>query len=162
MRYLISLFVVFALLISLSAQNKTEVKVPEKVKAAFAKNYPDVKEVKWKEGKSDFRAEFKKDDKEMAVIYDAKGNLKKTKSEISKSDLPKGVEDFVAKDYKDWTIAKTSKIEDAKGDMTYEVRITKDKMEKNLMFDKEGKEIEKKQMKEEKMEMKMKEKEKTK
>lgn len=159
MKYLVSLFVVFALVISLSAQNKMEVKVPEKVKAAFAKNYSDVKEVKWvKEGKSEFKAEFKKDDKEMAIIYDGKGNLKKTKSEISKSDLPKGVEDFVAKDYKDWTITKTSKIEDAKGDITYEARIVKGKMDKNLMFNKEGKEIGKKEMKEEKMEMKEKEK----
>jgi hypothetical protein len=149
MKKLILLFVAFALVISLSAQNKSEVKVTEKAKATFAKLYPDVKDVKWVEvSKSEFKAEFKKDSKAMATFIDAEGNLIKTKSEISKSVLPKGVEEFVAKNYKEWAITKTAKVVDAKGVVTFETQITKEQMKENLMFTKDGKYIEKKEMKE--------------
>ena len=145
MKKLILLFVAFALVISLSAQNKSEVKVNEKIKATFAKLYPDVKEVKWVEvSKSEFKAEFKKDSKAMVTFIDAEGKLIKTKSEISKSELPKVVEEFVAKNYKDWTITKTAKVVDAKDVVTFETQITKEQMKENLMFTKDGKYIEQK------------------
>ncbi len=151
MKKSILLFVVFALAISLSAQNKSEVKVTEKVKATFAKLYSDIKEVKWvKEGKNEFKAEFKQDSKEVSLIIDAEGNLKKTKSEISKSELPIGVEELIAKNHKEWAITKTAKIVDAKGNITFEAQITKDKMNKHLMFTKDGKQIVKNESKEEK------------
>ena len=165
MRSLILLFFTFALVISLSAQNKSEVKVTEKAKATFAKLYPDVKEVKWVEvSKSEFKAEFKKDSKAMASFIDAEGNLIKTKSEISKSELPKGVEEYIAKNYQGWAITKAAKIVDAKGDITFGTQITKDQKKENLKFTKDGKYIEqkKKEMKEQKPKEKKEEKPKTK
>lgn len=151
MKKSILLFVVFALAISLSAQDKSEVKVTEKAKATFAKIYSDIKEVKWvQEGKNEFKAEFKQDGKEVSTIIDAEGNLKKTKSEISTSELPIGVEELIANNHKEWAITKTAKIVDAKGNITFETQITKDKMNKNLMFTKDGKQIVKIESKEEK------------
>lgn len=149
MKKSILFFVVFTLTISLSAQNKNDVKVTEKARATFIKLHPTVKDVKWsKEGKDEFEAEFKQNDKAISVVIDENGNYKETESEISKSDLPKGVEESVAKSHSGWTITETAKIVDAKGNTTFEVQITKAKVNKDLIFTKEGKPITKEEMNE--------------
>lgn len=156
MKKSILFFVIFALVISVSAQNKKEVMVTEKAKATFAKLYPNVKEVKWgKEGKDEFEAEFKLDGKAISLVIDAEGNLKETETEIAKTELPKGVDEFVANNHKGWTITEAAKIVDAKGNITFEAQITngKNKLEqKDLMFTKDGKPIKKKESKSEKEE----------
>jgi hypothetical protein len=151
MKKSILLFFVFSLAISLPAQDTSKVKVTEKAKATFAKLYSDVKEVKWvKKDKNEFKAEFKQDGKAISLLIDAEGNLKKTRSEISKSELPIGVEEFVAKNHNGWTITRSTKITGAKGNITFEAQITKDKMKKHLLFTKDGKHIIKKVLKEKK------------
>lgn len=151
MKKSILLLVVLAFAVSISAQNKKEVKVTEKAKACFAKNYPNVKDVKWgKEGKDEFEAEFKLNGTAISVVIDAEGNLKETETEIAKSELPKGVEEFVAKNHKGWSITEAAKIVDTKGNVTFEAQISKDKLNKDLMFTKEGKPVVKKESKSEK------------
>ncbi len=140
MKKSILLFVVFALVISTSAQNKKEVKVSEKAKATFAKLYPNVKEVKWgKEDKDEFEVEFKFEGKAISLVIDAEGNLKETETDIAKSELPKGIEEFVAKNHNGWNITEAAKIVDAKGNTTFEAQISKGKEKKDLMFTKDGK-----------------------
>lgn len=149
MKKTIMFFIVFALVVSVTAQNKKEVTVTEKAKATFAKLYPNVKEVKWgKEGKDEFEAEFKENGTAISLVIDAKGNLKETETDITKSELPKGVDEFVAKNHKGWSITEAAKIVDAKGIITFEAQITKDKKKKDLMFTKEGKPVIKKESKE--------------
>ncbi|MBI5809134.1 MAG: hypothetical protein HZA74_12110 [Ignavibacteriales bacterium] len=158
MKKSILFFTIFALVISVSAQNKKEVQVSEKAKATFAKLYPNVKEVKWgKEGKDEFEAEFKQNGTTISVVIDADGNLKETETEISKTELPKGVEEFIKLNHKGWTIAEAAKIVDSKGNTTFEAEISKDKMKKDLMFTKDGKPIVKKEIKTEKEEKEEKE-----
>lgn len=160
MKKSILLLVVLVFTISISAQNKKEVKVTEKAKACFAKNYPNVKDVKWgKESKDDFEAEFKQNGTAISVVIDAEGNLKETETEIAKSKLPKGVEEFVAKNHKGWSITEAAKIVDDKGNVTFEAQISKDKTNKELMFTKDGKLIVKKESKSEKDEKEEKEEE---
>ena len=154
MKKSILLLVVLAFAVSISAQNKKEVKVTEKAKACFAKNYPNVKDVKWgKEGKDEFEAEFKQNGTAISVVIDAEGNLKETETDIAKSELPKGVEEFVAKNHKGWNITEAAKIVDAKGNVTFEAQITNDKNkseQEDLMFTKDGKPIVKNESKSEK------------
>jgi len=153
MKKSILFFTIFALVISVSAQNKKQEQVTEKAKATFAKLYPNVKEVKWgKEGKDEFEAEFKQNGTAISVVIDADGNLKETETEISKTELPKGVEEFIKLNHKGWTIAEAAKIVDSKGNTTFEAEISKDKMKKDLMFTKDGKPIVKKEIKTEKEE----------
>lgn len=145
MKKSILLLAVFTLVITTSAQNKKEVKVSEKAKATFAKLYPTVKEVKWgKEGKSEYEAEFKFEGKATSLVIDEKGNLKETEIDIAKSELPKGVDEFIAKNHKGWTVTEAAKIVDAKGDITFEAQISKAKMKKDLMFTIDGKPVVKK------------------
>ncbi|MHB9039984.1 MAG: PepSY-like domain-containing protein [Melioribacteraceae bacterium] len=148
MKKSILLLVVFALVITTSAQNKKEVKVSEKAKATFAKHYPTVKEVKWgKEGKFEYEAEFKFEGKATSLVIDEQGNLKETEIDIAKSELPKGVDEFVAKNHKGWAITEAAKIVDAKGNITFEAQISKDKLKKDLMFTQDGKPVVKKEAK---------------
>lgn len=136
---IVVLLVVFAA-VTVSAQIKKEVKVTEKAKACFAKLYPNVKEVKWgKEGKTEFEAEFKDNGKTISVVIDAEGNLRETETDIAKSDLPKGIEEYVAKFHDGWRITEAAEIVDAKGNVTFEAQISKGKIKKDLLFDKSGK-----------------------
>jgi len=145
MKKLIVLFVALEFAVSISAQNNKEVKVTEKAKVSFAKHYPDVKNVKWlKEGKDEFEAEFKQNGTAISVVIDAEGNVKETEIEISKAELPKGVEEFVTRNHKGWSITEAAKIVDARGNVIFEAQISKDKLNKDLMFTKEGKPIAKK------------------
>jgi hypothetical protein len=118
------------------------------VQDEFVKLYPKTTEIKWsKENKKEFEAEFNIDGKAISVVINNEGKLKETESEIAKSDLPNGVEEFVAKNYKGWMIAETTKIVDAKQNVSFEVQISKDKAKKDLMFTKNGKLIVKGKMK---------------
>jgi len=159
MKKSILLFVVFALVISTSAQNKKDVKISEKAKSGFSKVYPVATDVKWqKEGKS-YEVEFKQNGIATSVDIDAEGTIMETESTIAKTDLPKGVEEFVAKNHKGWAITEAAKIVDAKGNITYEAQVSKDKTKKDLMFTKDGKPIVKKESKSEKEEKGQKEEE---
>lgn len=150
MKLKVSIVVVTIFSFSIFAQN---VVVPKKVQDEFMKLYPKTTEVKWsKENKKEFEAEFKVDGKAISVVIDNQGKLKETESEISKSGLPKGVEEFVAKNHTGWAITETAKIVDAKGSTKFEVQISKDKVKKDLMFTNDGKPMVKKEVKEEKNE----------
>ncbi|MCL4548839.1 MAG: hypothetical protein M1495_09735 [Bacteroidetes bacterium] len=139
MKKSIMLLIVFTLAVSILAQTKKEVKVTDKAKACFAKHYPNVKEVKWgKEGKSEFEAEFKQNGEVISVVIDAEGNLKETETDIAKSELPNGVEEYVEKNYQGWNITEAAKIVNAKGVVTFEAQISKGKWNKDLIFTKNG------------------------
>ncbi len=139
MKNLIVVLLVVFTAVTISAQMKHEVKVTEKAKACFAKHYPNVSEVKWgMEGKSEFEAEFKDHGKSISVVIDAEGNLKETETDIAKSELPKGVEEYVAKHHKGWSITEAAKIVNAKGVVTFEAQISKGKVNKDLTFTKDG------------------------
>ncbi|MCX6150589.1 MAG: hypothetical protein NTX22_08715 [Ignavibacteriales bacterium] len=148
MKTRIVLLVLFAFTISITAQ---EINVPVKVKDAFNKLYPNVTVIKWvKEGKTEFEAEFKLNGTAVSVVMDAEGGLQETETDITKSELPKGVEKFVAKHHKGWSITGSAKIVDAKDNITFETQISKGKSHKELMFTNDGKLVKKNESKSEK------------
>ncbi len=124
----LSLAVLMALSASVFCQTKTKEKekaaVPAAVKSAFTKSYPGVK-AKWEKekGKEAFEAEFEKDDKDMSVVYSAKGELLETEVEIAVSELPAAVSTYVATHHKGAKIKEAAKITDAKGTITYEAEV---------------------------------------
>jgi hypothetical protein len=62
--------------------------------------------------------------------------LKKT--EIKATDLPKAASDYIAMNMKGYTIDKAFKIEDPKGEVTYNVTVIKGTEREHLKFDKNG------------------------
>ncbi len=129
-----SLFGISTLVVSpvLSAR---PVDTPAAVKAAFAKLYPTVKNVKYSKENSDFEAEFTYNGHEMSAVFDAKGTLKETETEIAVSALPAAVRDYVAKQMPGKKIKEAAEIVDASGVKTYEAEVGG----KDLMFDMAGK-----------------------
>jgi hypothetical protein len=134
-------FLIIALLFSFTTfvtfAQKTE--VPKVVKDSFSKLYPKVKDVKWdKEGK-EFEASFKVDKKDKSVLFDGEGNVLETETAIELSQLPSGIDKYVAENYKGYKISGAAKIVKAKGETTYEAEVTKGKERKDLIFDANGK-----------------------
>ncbi len=129
------------------------ISVPQKVKESFKNLYPKINEVSWsKEGKNEYEASFKNSGVNTSIVLDAKGTLQETETAITASQLPKGTEEYVAKNYKGYKITETAKIVDAKGIVTFETQISKDKKNKDLIFTNDGKPVVKKETIEEKEE----------
>lgn len=131
------MFIAAGVMISLAAcaQKMKEADVPSAVRDAFKKAHNDAKEVKWEKEGGNFEAEFEVGEVDQSVVYDASGKLIETEVEIKVDELPAGVKDYVAKNYKDAKIKEATKITDAKGTVTYEAEIK----DKDLIFDSNGK-----------------------
>lgn len=132
------IFLIALLLVSFTVFAQ-ETKVPKIVKDSFTKLYPKVTDVKWdKEGKTEFEAGFKENGKDVSVVFDEKGNLIETETAIQINELPKSAASFVEKNYTGFKISEAAKIISAKGEVTFEAEITKDKVKKDLLFDSKG------------------------
>lgn len=116
------------------AQDIKESEVPAPVKAAFAKLYPNVKDVDWEKENANYEAGFEVNKTETSIVFDATGNLLETEIEIKVSELPKSASDYAAKKYPKDKIAEASKITDAAGTVTYEAEVGKNE----LFFDSNG------------------------
>lgn len=130
----------FIVLISLSAISFAQnLKVTKTIQNAFTKLYPNATELKWsKEEDNEFEASFRNNGLATSVVLNSKGDLLETETEIKLTDLPKGVEEWVIKNRKDYKITEAMKIVNEKGNITYEVEITKGKVKKDLMFSEQG------------------------
>src|SRR5262245_26944019 len=62
--------------------------VPAGVMSAFNSAYPNTSGVKWKRDGSNYKAMYETAGMNNMIIYDASGNLVKTKSQIETSQLP--------------------------------------------------------------------------
>lgn len=135
---LIISFLLFSIM--LSAQTK----VPKAVKDSFAKLYPTVTSIKWeKEGKTEFEGNFKLNKVNTSVVFDVEGNLMETETAIPVSELPPAIAKYVAEQYKGYKISGAAKIVDNKDVLTYEAEISKKKVKKDIMFDKDGNPVKK-------------------
>lgn len=154
MKKTILLMAIFAFLLGSQAQvavekckSKTKLVVPEIVKSAFKSAYPAVTKVKWDMEKTgEYEAEFKINKVEVSVVYDEKGNLLETETEIKFSDLPQAVKDAIAKDFAGYKIEEIEKVE-KKGVISYEMEVEKGKMEYELTYDLNGKLLNKEEKK---------------
>ena len=108
---------------------------PAAVKTKFASDYPTVKKVKWDNEDGNYEAHFELNDVETSVLYDATGKKLETEVEIEVSALPKGVMEYVNKNYPKEKVKETAKITDGNGTVTYEAEVKAG----DLIFDASGK-----------------------
>ena len=97
--------------------------IPNEVKTAFAKQYPEVKKVKWEKEDGKFEAGFKQNKVESSVLMNANGKILETENEIPVADLSKSITDYVAKNYPNQKIKGAAKITDAEGVVTFEAEV---------------------------------------
>lgn len=135
-----SIIVVVGLSLTMCQTDAQKIKnneLPSVVKNALEKNY-GVRDADWdKEGDS-FEANFEQKRKEVSVLIDANGNVLEMETEINKKELPQTIHDTLKKDFADYEIEETAKIE-SKGEPTYEVEVEKGEQTFDLIFDANGK-----------------------
>ncbi len=117
-----------------NAQKIKEADVPAPVKATFARQYPDIKSVKWEKEKGNYEAGFDLYKVETSLLMDEKGTILETESEIKVSELPKEVSDYITKTLPGKKIKEASRIVDPKGMITFEAEV--DKLD--YIFDSKG------------------------
>ncbi len=130
MKKLITLIVCVTIAISTFATD-----VPQAVKAAFAKKYPNITKVKWDKENENYEASFDLNEEDCSVLFDASGNILETEIEIELNQLPKGVLEYVKAHYPSKKAKEAAKIIDDKGTVTYEVELKG----MDVLFDAEGK-----------------------
>ncbi len=120
----------FAALTSQAQKNS----IPDVVKATVTSTYPKATAVKFEKEGKDFEAGFKNEGKDMSILMDAKGNILETETDIIVSELPKGVQEYLAKNFKGKKIKEAAIIVDAKGMKKFEAEIGG----KDYLFDEKG------------------------
>ncbi|HNW75090.1 MAG TPA: hypothetical protein PKN44_15785 [Bacteroidales bacterium] len=64
--------------------------------------------------------------------------LAQTRTEMQVSELQKPIREYISVNFKGYSVGKVFKV-DAKGVITYDICVNKDKVHEKLFFDKEGK-----------------------
>lgn len=139
MKKLIMMSALFAIIsLAATAQELSASKVPTAVKAAFAKKFPGATAEWGKENSKEYEAEFKLNGKSMSANFLTDGSWVETEAEISQTDVPAAVKTAVEKKYPGAVISKVYKIDNAKGELTYEVEIKTGGKKKELVLKSDG------------------------
>ncbi len=117
------------------AQDLKEKDVPEAVKAALIKKYPDAKKVSWEKEKGNFEANWGgKSGEDNSAVFTPAANFVEIVVAIPVNQLPASVASYVSKNYKGAKIAEAGKVTNAAGKHMYEAEIKG----KDLIFDENG------------------------
>ena len=123
---------------SACAQELDASKVPAAVKTAFAKKFPGATAEWGKENSKEYEAEFKLDGKPASANFLTDGSWVETEAEISMADVPAAVKTAVEKKYPGAVISKVYKIDNSKGELTYEAEIKTGGKKKELVLKADG------------------------
>ncbi len=127
--------------------------VPDNVKAAFEKMFPEAKSIKWSvEDSKTWEAEFKMKCKEMSANFDGDGTWLETETEMKARNLPESVLNVVKTEFAGYRIDEACLVESP--DMkAYEIGIEKKEAgtetELEILVSEEGKILKKGQVQEE-------------
>lgn len=129
------IFIVAIVICTISTGFSQKHIIPNEVKTAFAKQYPNVTKVNWEKEKGDYEAGFTVDKIENSVLLDAKGNILETEVAVEKTTLPAAILAYVTKNYAGKKIEGAAKINSTKEGVIYEVAIDS----KDVLFNEAGK-----------------------
>ena len=134
------MLIIFALGIAgwANAQKVSEADLPQPVKAAMQKQFPNAQKVVWGKEGTDFEAEFMNKGEETSAVFNPVGILKETEVEIKVSALPSAVRDYCTTNYPGYKISEAAKMINPAGDITYEAELSKGKDKFDAVFDAKG------------------------
>jgi hypothetical protein len=135
MKKLIILLVFAAFITQVQAQKLMEKDVPASVTTAFAKEFPNMKDVDWSKDGSNYEASYDADKVDKSVTYDAYGKMIESEVGIMESALPAPVMEYVKKNHKGHKIKESARITEANGTIRYEAEVNG----MDLIFDSKGK-----------------------
>src|SRR3954454_23698308 len=122
----ISVFIVAAAFLSSAAraQDIKASKVPEIVKSACMKKFPDASKVSWEKENGNYEANWGgKSGEDNSVQFTPAGNFIEIVKAIPVSELPANVSAYVKSHYNGVKITEAGKVTDAKGKLSYEAEI---------------------------------------
>jgi Putative beta-lactamase-inhibitor-like, PepSY-like len=109
--------------------------VPEAVKTAFAKKYPNAKKVSWEKEKGNYEANWGgKSGEDSSVTFTPSASFVEIVVAIPINQLPPVVGPYVNSHYKEAKIREAGKVTDVAGRHMYEAEIKG----KDLIFDEKG------------------------
>ncbi len=131
---------VLGAIISLSActQGLDASKVPAVVKTAFTEKFPGATAEWGKENSKEYEAEFKVNEKSASANFLTDGSWVETEMEINNTELPQPGADAVKTKYPGATVSKVYKIDNAKGETTYEAEIKTGSKTEELVLKADG------------------------
>ena len=119
--------------------SKIPFKVPDIVQNTFTSKFPKASKVKWGfEKKGNYEADFSMNEHDVTAIINKKGILLETDTELKESELPQSIKTKLSNEFKGYKVDEVNKIE-AKAITTYKMQAKNDKLEFDLVFDKNGK-----------------------
>ena len=127
-------------LLLFTAVSYSQVKVPDKVKAAFEKKFPNASSVKWESDDDDYSAYFASDSVNCFASFDEDGKWTETGVTVLYDNLPDAVKKSAKDKVKDNEIKNLFLVEDSEGQKYYEVDILKDGKTIEFYFNKDGSE----------------------
>ena len=131
---LLSSIVFIAFAVIAYGQKMDASKVPEAVKASFAKLHPGMTP-KWEKENGKYEALFKLNGNAASATFDANGKLEEGEENIKVSDLPATIQKYLTDHYKGKKIKEAAKITLPDGTLQYEAEVDG----KGLIFDASGK-----------------------
>ncbi len=105
--------------------------IPNNVKGAFMKLYPNVKSVKWEVEDDKYEASFKHKGNKTSVLFNSDASIKETEANISVTDLPAKAQKYASAKGE---IEETAKIVSSNGSITYEAEVN----DVDYLFDETG------------------------
>ncbi len=135
---LLILIVLFAFAASASAQQTDTSGAPINAVKAFKTAHPQAENVTWDKEGINYEANYKESGKDYSVVITSAGKILETEQEISTSELPSGVIQYLNNNYHGYSLKGAARIEDDKGNIKYEAEINNGKASKDVMFDKDG------------------------
>ncbi len=105
------------------AQSLKENEIPVKVREAYKKKYPAAKEGKWKKQGEAFEVSQMVNKKHTVVLYDDKGKIIKSETEMKFAELPKMMTDFIVANLKGQNPSSACRITDNAGKISYAAEI---------------------------------------
>ena len=108
---------------------------PVAVKAAFAKQFPKSKALRWEKEGGNWEAEFIATKMQASAVFTPGGTFKEVERAVAPATLPAPVLAHLEEHYADQKITEAARIEDAAGTVTWEAEVGK----KDVVFDAAGK-----------------------
>lgn len=120
------------------AQDLAPAQIPDAVASAVKKAYPQADQVKWKQKKELYKADFKVGKTDHELWLSKAGVIEKHSYEIKAETLPTAVATTIKQDFAGYTTGKCEQT-DEKGVSTYKVQLKNAAGKKHVKFGADGK-----------------------
>ena len=116
-------------------EGKEKITVPNTVKEALSKKYPEATKVTWEKEKGNYEANWGgKSGEANSVQFTPTGDFIEIVKAMPVNKLPASILTYVKEHYKGAKITEAGKVTDAKGKITYEAEVNR----KDIIFDEKG------------------------